>query len=97
MPSRPISRIVLLFVIFLVSIAAIAQANGRATTEPTISTSYGQIHGVILPDHGSVNFLGIPYAQPPVGDLRWHEPVRRSPGAEYAKLRFGASSAPSTF
>jgi para-nitrobenzyl esterase len=96
-PSRPIFTIVLLVVIFLVSIAVTAQANGAAANELTISTSYGQIHGVILPDHGA-NFLGIPYAQPPVGDLRWHEPVSPKPWSGVRETKeFGASCAQTLF
>ena len=44
----------------------------------TVTTSSGQLHG--LPWHaGGAQFLGIPYAQPPVGDLRWREPVPVKP------------------
>lgn len=33
-------------------------------------TSHGEITGVVTPD-GAHAWLGVPYAQPPVGDLRW--------------------------
>ncbi|PCH36159.1 sterol esterase [Wolfiporia cocos MD-104 SS10] len=39
---------------------------------PTISLSYGAIQGSTLGDVSS--FLGIPYAQPPLGDLRFAPP-----------------------
>jgi para-nitrobenzyl esterase len=34
----------------------------------------GQLKGAPRP-LGGAEFLGVPYAQPPVGDLRWHEPL----------------------
>ena len=40
----------------------------------TVETKLGQVKGVSR-EAGGAQFLGIPYAQPPVGDLRWHEPV----------------------
>jgi para-nitrobenzyl esterase len=39
-----------------------------------VRTTAGQVRGVPRAK-GGAEFLGIPYAQPPVGDLRWHEPV----------------------
>ncbi len=44
----------------------------------TIRTASGQIRGVARPG-GGAEFLGIPYAQPPVGDLRWHETLPAKP------------------
>jgi para-nitrobenzyl esterase len=37
-----------------------------------VETQYGQIQGNAFT--GGVEFLGIPYAKPPVGDLRWKPP-----------------------
>jgi para-nitrobenzyl esterase len=61
--------------------------------DPVVSTTGGQIRGHLLPN-GRAEFLGIPFAQPPVGDLRWHEPV---PSKAWAGVRnakeFGAPCA----
>ncbi|EME77645.1 uncharacterized protein MYCFIDRAFT_108978, partial [Pseudocercospora fijiensis CIRAD86] len=41
----------------------------------TVSTTSGRMHGKIGDTYPSVRqFLGIPYAQPPLGDLRWAAP-----------------------
>ena len=42
------------------------------------NTNTGQIRGVSR-SGGGAEFLGIPFAQPPVGKLRWHEPVEVQP------------------
>jgi para-nitrobenzyl esterase len=39
-----------------------------------VSTARGKVRGVLRPS-GGAEFLGIPFAQPPAGDLRWHEPL----------------------
>ncbi len=39
-----------------------------------VGTTNGQLRGVSRPS-GGAEFLGIPYTQPPVGDLRWREPL----------------------
>ena len=65
----------------LVSLAAISlalAACGGDNTEPqhpTAATQKGVVQGV-LHSSGTMNqFLGIPYAEPPVGALRWRAPV----------------------
>jgi para-nitrobenzyl esterase len=58
----------------------------------------GAVRGQVLAD-GVRRFLGIPYAQPPVGPFRFHPPVRREPWAgELDATSYGATapqSAPS--
>lgn len=41
---------------------------------PTARTVNGTYRGAVLPDWDQDAFLGIPYAQPPVGQLRWKWP-----------------------
>ncbi len=43
-----------------------------------VRTTAGQVRGVARPG-GGAQFLGIPYAEPPVGALRWREPVPVKP------------------
>lgn len=58
-----------------------------------VDTKSGQLRGVARPS-GGAEFLGIPYAEPPVGNLRWHEPlpVRTWKGVRDASA-FGAPCA----
>jgi para-nitrobenzyl esterase len=49
----------------------------NAVEEP-ISLSHGQVSGLEL-DSGIQAFLGIPFAAPPVGDLRWKAPEPPTP------------------
>ena len=51
---------------------------GRKPT-PVIATNAGKIQGFIDPDSKHAAFRGIPYAQPPVGDLRWRPPQPPTP------------------
>jgi para-nitrobenzyl esterase len=40
----------------------------------TVKTEHGKVHGKMLNDGKVKAFLGLPYAAPPVGDLRWKAP-----------------------
>lgn len=42
--------------------------------DPIVNTKYGKVKGAINESGKVVAFKGIPYAAPPVGDLRWREP-----------------------
>jgi para-nitrobenzyl esterase len=61
-------------------------AKGKGDADNlVVGTMAGQLRGV-LRGTGGAEFLGIPYAQPPVGELRWREPlgVQRWPGVRDA-------------
>jgi para-nitrobenzyl esterase len=49
------------------------QGEARTPAAPTVTTESGQVEGVAQASGGQV-FMGIPYAAPPVRDLRWKAP-----------------------
>ncbi len=59
----------------LIIMGVALQFSGVAGADPlTIKTQRGKIHGKLINDGKVHEFLGIPYAAPPVGDLRWKAP-----------------------
>jgi para-nitrobenzyl esterase len=74
----------ILTVAFIVASCAIACAQTR------IQTTAGTIEGST--ESGIVSFKGVPYAAPPVGDLRWRAPQPAAPWRGIRKAtEFGAS------
>src|SRR5215475_7900000 len=59
-------------------LVVIVGISAWAGSGPTVKITGGQIRGALL-DKGGAVFKGIPYAQPPVGDLRWREPIPVKP------------------
>ena len=56
-----------------------ALASGRLSTGPIAHTKYGDVVGV---SSGNVSqWLGVPFAAPPVGGLRWRAPQPPAPWA----------------
>jgi para-nitrobenzyl esterase len=71
----------------LVSFASIAQAQSGSSLE--VSTKLGKVAGK---QEGDIRtFLGIPFAAPPVGPLRWREPM---PAASWKGVRQATSFGP---
>ena len=75
----------------LLAIAAcLTAASGRAGAGDRVKTANGAIEATAPPNSGVRSFKGIPFAQPPTGDLRWREPqpVKNWTGARNAD-KFG--------
>ena len=68
----------------LVALAALSLTGAAVGAEPglTANTKAGRVEGMVK--GGSVAFLGIPYAAPPVGDARWKPPT---PAAKWDGVR----------
>ena len=47
---------------------------GVVLSQPIATTLNGSYSGLHLPDWNQDAFLGIPFAQPPLGDLRYRHP-----------------------
>ena len=56
-----------------------AVEGGNAGTTEIVTVSDGQLTGVYTGDGAVEVYAGIPYAKPPVGDLRWREPQDPEP------------------
>jgi len=59
-------------------------------SNPVVSVSTGQLGGSMTPN-GVAVFKNIPFAQPPVGDLRWREPL---PAKSWTGLRDATAFGP---
>ena len=76
--------------LLLLPLAVFFLAACTALTPPDeVTIDTGALKGVI--DEGTISFKGIPYAAPPVGDLRWQPP---QPAAEWSGLREAFEYAP---
>ena len=64
-------------------------AGPDQTTEkklsPVVQTKEGPVQGFI--SNGVAEFLGVPYAEPPVGNLRWKPPKNHAPWAGVLKTQ----------
>ncbi len=59
--------------------------SARAGADPlTVKTMQGKVHGKTINDGKVRAFLGLPYAAPPVGELRWKPP---EPAAKWRGMR----------
>ncbi|MDR2910502.1 MAG: carboxylesterase family protein [Bacteroidales bacterium] len=68
------------FIFVTLSFVALLFASCTKTDpNPVLTVEGGQIQGVETPTPGIVSYKGIPFAAPPVGDLRWREPQPVTP------------------
>ncbi|KAH6616573.1 carboxylesterase family protein-like protein [Boeremia exigua] len=79
--------------------ASIASCAPTNVTGPTARVRNGTYQGVYSPEYNQDYFLGIPYAQPPVGSLRFRNPVSLNqswtdtrPAAQYSTACYGYGS-----
>ena len=63
--------------------AAWADQTTEKKLSPVVETKEGPVQGFI--SDGVTEFLGIPYAEPPVGNLRWQPPRDRAPWSNVLK------------
>ena len=68
--------------LLLAALALAPTAASAASTEPVARTEQGLVRGLAV--DGGRSFRDIPFAQPPVGDLRWRRPA---PPAAWKGLR----------
>lgn len=57
---------------------ALAHFNRSTSPRVVVSTTHGDLRGFQANDN-TWQFLGIPYAKPPLGELRWRPPVAAEP------------------
>ncbi|CAJ2510279.1 Uu.00g061790.m01.CDS01 [Anthostomella pinea] len=90
MEARILYRILILLFLSLVVESRARVVNG---TVPTAKTLNGTYEGVRLPDWDQDAFLGIPFAQPPVGQLRfrWPQSINESFSGVKNATQYGCS------
>jgi para-nitrobenzyl esterase len=80
------------FILISMALASCSNSN------PVLTIEGGQVVGVPTPTEGIIAYKGIPFAAPPVGDLRWKEPQPVVPweGVKTAD-KYGAASLQKTW
>jgi para-nitrobenzyl esterase len=71
------SRIALAATTLMMCLSVASTTTAQSTT--IVKTNSGKISGVASSDGTLISFKGVPYAAPPVGDLRWRAPKPAAP------------------
>jgi para-nitrobenzyl esterase len=67
-------------VLALIGIGFVLLASNPASADSIVrDTQYGRIQGIMEPKQGGFSWLGVPFAKPPVGNLRWQPPQEPNP------------------
>ena len=61
-------------ILLLMPVVLLLNKTTAQRNNPQVKTINGIVEGTSNPATGIASFKGIPFAQPPVGDLRWKEP-----------------------
>jgi para-nitrobenzyl esterase len=82
------------FSFVIAAAAAVMPMVGHAQQglSPVVSTKDGRVAGAVR--NGTEQFLGIPYAAPPVGELRWAPPALPKPWTDIRQATAYASKCP---
>ena len=59
-----------------------------------VNVREGQLEGCLSADKKTVIFKGVPYAEPPVGELRWKRPQPRTPWEGVRSAKAFSAKAP---
>lgn len=70
-------KLIIAVFVFWVAYVKCDETSRRANEAPIVTLNYGKIKGI--QDTNASLYLGIPYAQPPVKNLRWKDPVDTKP------------------
>jgi para-nitrobenzyl esterase len=78
-PSRSKTKLGLRTILAVSALCA-SFHGASAAPGPLVATQEGIVKGLI-DDKGVAEFLGVPFAEPPLGNLRWKPPKKHSPWA----------------
>ncbi|MCD8139589.1 MAG: carboxylesterase family protein [Planctomycetaceae bacterium] len=78
-PRRPVARL-LAAVLLIAALCGVAVSMDSVERPWTVrETRFGLVRGIAAGNGTSLAWLGVPYAAPPVGDLRWQPPQDPKP------------------
>ena len=78
--------------ILALSLASLIPISFAAALTSNVTTSNGPVYGNARDANGVLSFMGIPYAQPPTGSLRWRPPITPTSWSNpIAATSFGAT------